>query len=163
MSDIEDDMDPIQAMNTNCDMPDDGNDALFAVANLDFGVESHPEGTEADAAAKDDPRPNQRKRQDVPSHSLAHDAIKKEKLIYIHIDLETGGEAVEITRFHQALWSIITQLISDLEIHSTFTSSHHFTSRQSTIARRKRLSLVSPTFLTRSRMFHPVGQVCGQM
>jgi hypothetical protein len=36
MSDIEDDMDPIQAMHTHGAMPDDGNDALFAVANLGF-------------------------------------------------------------------------------------------------------------------------------
>jgi hypothetical protein len=71
----EDDMDPIQAMYTHGAMPDDGNDALFAVANLGFGVESHPE---------------------VGPNSLAHDVIKEEKLIYIHIDLEKGGETVGI-------------------------------------------------------------------
>jgi hypothetical protein len=71
-------------------MPDDGNNALFAVAHLGFGVEAHPEGTETDSAADDDPPPEPR------SHSLAHDAFKEEKLIYIHIDPETGGEAVGI-------------------------------------------------------------------
>jgi hypothetical protein len=95
MSDIEDDMDPIQAMHTHDAMPDDDNDALFAVANLGFGVEAHPEGTEADAAAEDDPPPEPKKKK-RRSHSLAHDTIKEEKLIYIHIDLETGGEAVRI-------------------------------------------------------------------
>jgi hypothetical protein len=48
MSNIEDDMDPIQAMHTG------GNDALFAIAKLGFGVEAHMEGTEADTAAKND-------------------------------------------------------------------------------------------------------------
>jgi hypothetical protein len=95
MLDIEDDMDPIQAMHTHGAMPDEGTDALFAVANLGFGVEVHPEGMEADVIEQVDqpPEPKQKKR---CSHSLAHDAIKEEKLIYIHIDLETGGEAVGI-------------------------------------------------------------------
>jgi hypothetical protein len=95
MSDIEDDMDPIQAMHTHGAMPDEGNDALFAVANLGFGVEVPPEGMEADVIEQVDqpPEPKQKKR---CSHSLAHDAIKEEKMIYIHIDLETGGEAVGI-------------------------------------------------------------------
>jgi hypothetical protein len=95
MSDIEDDMDPIQAMHTHGAMPDDGNDALFAVANLGFGVEAHPEGMEADVIEQvnQPPEPQKKRRR---SHSLAHDAIKEEKLIYIHIDLETGGEAVGI-------------------------------------------------------------------
>jgi hypothetical protein len=47
MSDIEDDMDPIQAMHTHGAMPDKGKDALFAVANLGFDVEVHQEGMEA--------------------------------------------------------------------------------------------------------------------
>jgi hypothetical protein len=34
MSDIKDDMDPIQAMHTHGAMPDDGNDALFALPIL---------------------------------------------------------------------------------------------------------------------------------
>jgi hypothetical protein len=63
MSDTEDDMDPIQAMHTHGALPDDGNDALFAVANLSgFGVEAHPEGTEAVAAAEDDPPPKPKKK-----------------------------------------------------------------------------------------------------
>jgi hypothetical protein len=95
MSDIEDDIDPIQAMHTHGAMPDNGNDALFAVANLGFGVEAHPEGMEADVIEQADqpPEPPKKRRR---SHSLAHDAIKEEKLIFIHIDLETGGEAVGI-------------------------------------------------------------------
>jgi hypothetical protein len=70
MLDIEDDMDPIQAMHTHGAMPDDGNDSVFAVANLGFGVEAHPEGTETDS------EPKKKKR---CSHSLAHDAIKGKK------------------------------------------------------------------------------------
>jgi hypothetical protein len=38
MLDIGDDMDPISAMYTHGAVPDDDNDALFAVANLGFGV-----------------------------------------------------------------------------------------------------------------------------
>jgi hypothetical protein len=94
MPEIKDDMDPIQAMNTH-GMPDDGNDPLFVVANLGFGFEAYPEGTEADGAAEDNPPPEPKKKK-RPSHTLAHDAINEEKLIYIHIDLETGGEAVGI-------------------------------------------------------------------
>jgi hypothetical protein len=97
MPEIEDDMDPIQAMHTHGAMPDDGNDALFAAANLGLGVEAYPEGTEADEAAEGDPPPEPKKKKRCP-HSLAHDAIKEEKLIYIHIDLETQGEAVGITQ-----------------------------------------------------------------
>jgi hypothetical protein len=92
MPETENDMDPIQAMHTHGAMPDDGNDALFAVASLGFGVETYPEGTEANAAAYDDPPPDPKEKK-CCSHSLAHDAIKEEKLIYIHIELETGGEA----------------------------------------------------------------------
>jgi hypothetical protein len=58
-------------------MPDDGNDALFAVASLGFGVEAYQEGTEADTAAEDDPPPSPKKKK-RRSHSLAHDAIKEE-------------------------------------------------------------------------------------
>jgi hypothetical protein len=70
------------------------NDALFAVAYLGFGVEAYPEGSEADAAAEEDDPPPEPKKKKCQSHFLAHDAIKEENLIYIHIDLETGGEAV---------------------------------------------------------------------
>jgi hypothetical protein len=64
MSDIEDDMDPIQAMHTHGDMPDEGNDAFSAVANLGFGVEVHPEGMEADGIEQvnQPPEPKQKKR-----------------------------------------------------------------------------------------------------
>jgi hypothetical protein len=48
---MEDDMDPFQAMHTHGAMSDDDNDALFAVANLGFGVEAHRLLTEADTAA----------------------------------------------------------------------------------------------------------------
>jgi hypothetical protein len=75
MSDIEDDMDPIQAMHIHGAMPDEGNDALFAVTNLGFGVKVHPEGMEADVIEQVDqpPEPKQKKRR-------SHDAIKEEKL-----------------------------------------------------------------------------------
>jgi hypothetical protein len=49
-------------MHTDGAMPDDGNDVLFAVANLGFGVETHPEGTEVDNAAKEDPPPEPNKK-----------------------------------------------------------------------------------------------------
>jgi hypothetical protein len=77
MSDIQDDMDPIKAMYTHGAVPDDGNDVLFAVANLGFGVDAHPEGTNSktDTAAEDNPPPEPKKR---CSNSLAHDAIKEE-------------------------------------------------------------------------------------
>jgi hypothetical protein len=111
-------------------MPDDGNDALFAVANLGFGVEAYPEGTEADAAVGEDDPPPEPMKKKHRSHSLANDAIKEETLIYIHIDLETGGEAVGIIQMSAIAHDYMT--ILDLEIHLTCTSSHHLTSRQST-------------------------------
>jgi hypothetical protein len=62
MSDIEDDMDPINAMYTHGAMPDDANDAFSAVAKLGFGVEALPESTNVDVAGKDDtpPKPNKK-------------------------------------------------------------------------------------------------------
>jgi hypothetical protein len=56
---------PIQAMHTHGAMPDDGNEALFAVANLGFGVEAYQESTAADTAAKDNPPPEPKKRKDA--------------------------------------------------------------------------------------------------
>jgi hypothetical protein len=46
-------------------MPDDGTDALFAVANLGFGVEAYQEGIAADTAAKDDAPPEPKKSKDT--------------------------------------------------------------------------------------------------
>jgi hypothetical protein len=69
MSDIEDDIDPIQAMRTHGAMPDDGNDALFAVANLGFGVEAHPEGMEADVIEQVDQPPEPPKKEKTLSFS----------------------------------------------------------------------------------------------
>jgi hypothetical protein len=60
-------------------MPDDGNDALFTVANLGFGVEAHPEGTKADTAAEGRTirLPNQRKRKDALTLSHMIQSRKK--------------------------------------------------------------------------------------
>jgi hypothetical protein len=72
---------------------------LSVVANLGSGVEAHPECTEADTAAEDDPPAPAPKKKKRRSHSLAHDAIKEEKLISIHFDLETGEKQLESSRF----------------------------------------------------------------
>jgi hypothetical protein len=61
MSDTEDDMDPIEAMHTHGAMPDEGNDALFAVANLGFGVEVMLEADEIEQVDQS-PVPKRKKR-----------------------------------------------------------------------------------------------------
>jgi hypothetical protein len=63
LQDVKDDVDPIYYMHTHHGaMPDDGNDALFAVADLGFVVEAHAEGMVLDVAAKEDPPSQQKKR-----------------------------------------------------------------------------------------------------
>jgi hypothetical protein len=95
ISDIENDIDPIQAMHTHSAMPDDGNDALFAVDNLG-GLVLMP----IRRALKKILQPmtihllHQRKRKD--DLTLLHMMQQRKKMIYIHIDLDTGGEAVGI-------------------------------------------------------------------
>jgi hypothetical protein len=61
MLDTEDDMDPIEAMHTHGAMPDEGNDALFAVANLGFGVDVMLEADEIEQVDQP-PEPKRKKR-----------------------------------------------------------------------------------------------------
>jgi hypothetical protein len=65
-SDIEDYMDPTQAMHMHGAMKDDGNNPLLAVANLRFGrVKAHAGAAQMDEAY-DDPPPEQKNQKDTP-------------------------------------------------------------------------------------------------
>jgi hypothetical protein len=64
--------------------------------------------------------------------------IEEEELNYVHIDLETAGEALELIQIFSA---IAHDYATSLEVHSTCTSSHHLTSTQSTGGARRSVLL----------------------